>query len=76
MVRILNFAYNIIFFCSLVLAVLSLECKMISLISLEKIIFSTDVASVACMLLIGFIAVIIALRLHHLLALLQLNLRE
>ena len=76
MVKILNFAYNIIFFCSLVLAVLSLECKMIRLILLERFIFSIDIASVVCMLLMSIIAVIIALRLHHLLALLQLNLRE
>lgn len=71
MIKVLNRLFNIVFFISLFLAILSLFCRIVKTLSLDLVIFQSFYITIIITTVIISISFILSLRLHRLLAHLQ-----
>jgi len=71
MIKLLNSLYNVIFRCSLFMAVLAIFCKISKILAMDSYIFMSSVTTIITASVFIILSLIIADRFHQLLAWLQ-----
>ncbi len=71
MIKLLNSLYNVIFRCSLFMAVLAIFCKITKILSMDSYIFSSNGTTIITAVVFIILSLITAGQLHRLLARLQ-----